>query len=119
MGLAIAVRTDDTFCRALKDLGFSHVSARPKAYRQDPDAREGFKKNFADGVAEVHAKLAPRTPIDQQSTDVRHEDAHRKRPHLLAIDRDYTDHLVVCALNPRPGHFLGIYPTQPLPFRKQ
>jgi len=27
--------SDDTVYRALKDLGFSHVSARPRAYRQD------------------------------------------------------------------------------------
>jgi Winged helix-turn helix len=29
--------SDDTIYRALKDLGFSHVSARPKAYKQDAD----------------------------------------------------------------------------------
>src|SRR5215212_9022799 len=34
---AISV-SDDTVYRALKELGFSHVSARPKAYRQDPEA---------------------------------------------------------------------------------
>jgi transposase len=34
-GLSVS---DDTIYRALKDLGFSHVSARPKAYKQDPDA---------------------------------------------------------------------------------
>jgi hypothetical protein len=33
-GLSVS---DDTIYRALKDLGFSHVSARPKAYKQDPD----------------------------------------------------------------------------------
>ena len=33
--------SDDTIYRAL---GFSHVSARPKAYRQDPEAMEAFKK---------------------------------------------------------------------------
>ena len=32
--------------RALKELGFSHVSARPKAYKQDPEAMEAFKKTF-------------------------------------------------------------------------
>src|SRR3954452_13247332 len=37
--------SDDTIYRALKDLGFSHVSARPKAYKQDPEAIEAFKKN--------------------------------------------------------------------------
>ena len=36
--------SDDTVYRALKELGFSHVSARPKAYRQDPEAMEAFKK---------------------------------------------------------------------------
>src|SRR5271157_6412982 len=38
--------SDDTVYRALKDLSFSHVSARPKAYRQDADAMEAFKKTF-------------------------------------------------------------------------
>jgi transposase len=40
-GLSVS---DDTIYRALKDLGFSHLSARPKAYNQDPDAMEAFKK---------------------------------------------------------------------------
>jgi len=40
-GLSVS---DDTIYRALKDLGFSHVSARPKAYRQDAEAINTFKK---------------------------------------------------------------------------
>jgi transposase len=36
--------SDDTVYRALKDLGFAHLSARPKAYRQDAEAMEAFKK---------------------------------------------------------------------------
>src|SRR5438132_9858344 len=36
--------SDDTVYRALKALGFSHVSARPKAYKQNEDAMEAFKK---------------------------------------------------------------------------
>jgi hypothetical protein len=32
--------SDDTIYRALKDLGFAHLSARPRAYRQDPHATE-------------------------------------------------------------------------------
>src|ERR1700746_593461 len=36
--------SDDTVYRALKDLGFSHVSARPKAYKQDGETIEAFKK---------------------------------------------------------------------------
>jgi transposase len=38
--------SDDTIYRVLKDLGFSHVSARPKAYKQDLEALEAFKKTF-------------------------------------------------------------------------
>src|SRR6201990_3405661 len=32
--------SDDTIYRTLKDMGFAHVSARPKAYRQDAQAIE-------------------------------------------------------------------------------
>jgi transposase len=42
-GLSVS---DDTVYRALKDLGFSHLSARPKAYKQDPDAMDAFKKTL-------------------------------------------------------------------------
>jgi len=38
--------SDDTVYRALKDLGFSHLSARPRAYKQDPEAMVAFKKTF-------------------------------------------------------------------------
>ena len=38
--------SDDTVYRALRELGFSHVSARPRAYQQDPEAMEAFKKTF-------------------------------------------------------------------------
>ena len=38
--------SDDTIYRALKDLGFSHVSARPKAYKQDAEAITAFKKTL-------------------------------------------------------------------------
>jgi transposase len=40
-GLAVS---DDTIYRALKELGFAHVSARPRAYRQDGEALAAFKK---------------------------------------------------------------------------
>src|SRR5690349_16868252 len=40
-GLSVS---DDTVYRALKNLGFSHVSARPRAYKQDAEAMETFKK---------------------------------------------------------------------------
>ena len=42
-GLSVS---DDTIYRTLKDLGFSHVSARPKAYKQDPEAMDAFKKTL-------------------------------------------------------------------------
>jgi transposase len=42
-GLSVS---DDTIYRALRDLGFSHVSARPKAYKQDPDVVDAFKKTL-------------------------------------------------------------------------
>ena len=42
-GLSVS---DDTVYRALKNLGFSHVSARPKAYKQDTDAVQAFKKTL-------------------------------------------------------------------------
>lgn len=40
-GLSVS---DDTVYRALKQLGFSHVSARPRAYKQNTEAIEDFKK---------------------------------------------------------------------------
>ena len=43
-GLSVS---DDTIYRALKDLSFSHVSARPKAYRQDAEAMDAFKKTLS------------------------------------------------------------------------
>lgn len=36
--------SDDTIYRALKELGYTHVSARPKAYRQDAAVLAAFKK---------------------------------------------------------------------------
>jgi transposase len=36
--------SDDTVYRALKQLGFAHLSARPRAYKQDAEAMEAFKK---------------------------------------------------------------------------
>ena len=37
--------SDDTIYRALRALGFAHVSARPRAYRQDAEVMEAFKKS--------------------------------------------------------------------------
>jgi Winged helix-turn helix len=45
--------------RALKDLGFSHVSARPKAYNQNADAMEAFKKTFPPAWRKSGRSLRP------------------------------------------------------------
>src|SRR3989441_7125079 len=37
----------DTLYRALEDLSFSHVGARPRAYRQDAEAIDAFKKTLS------------------------------------------------------------------------
>ena len=42
-GLSVS---DDTVYRALKELGFSHLSARPKAYQQNAEAMDAFKKTL-------------------------------------------------------------------------
>src|SRR5207344_1944451 len=49
--------SDDTVYRALKDLGFSHVSARPRAYKQNAEALEAFKKASPPAWRDVRAKL--------------------------------------------------------------
>jgi Winged helix-turn helix len=54
---------DDTVYRALKELGFSHVSARPKAYKQNSAAIDEFKKKLPP-VAKIRAQFAPGTPIE-------------------------------------------------------
>lgn len=60
-GLSVS---DDTIYRASKDLNFSHVSARPKAYNQDAEAMAAFKTTLPLRVTEVREKLAPCTPIE-------------------------------------------------------
>ena len=55
--------SDDTIYRALKDLGFSHVSARPKAYKEDPEAIEAFKKPFRHGRRKS-ARSSRRAPVE-------------------------------------------------------
>src|ERR1700749_3052751 len=53
--------SDDTIYRAMKELGFSHVSARPKAYKQDAEAMDAFKKRMARPVARVKKRTRTRT----------------------------------------------------------
>jgi putative transposase len=54
--------SDATIYRALKELGFSHVSARPKAYKQDPEAIEVFKKTFPPAWRRSARSLPPAQP---------------------------------------------------------
>ena len=56
--------SDDTIYRALKDLGFSHVSARPKAYKQDAEAITACKKTLPYAWRKSARHLAPGTPIE-------------------------------------------------------
>jgi transposase len=58
-GLSVS---DDTIYRALKELRFSHVSARPKAYKQDAEVVEAFKKTspLAWRRSARSLRLAPR-----------------------------------------------------------
>ena len=58
-GLSVS---DDTIYRALRDLGFSHVSARPKAYKQDIDAMEAFKKTLPHGCRKSARNSRPVPP---------------------------------------------------------
>src|SRR5262249_48176419 len=61
VGLSVS---DDTIYRALKTFGFSHVSAPPKAYRQNAHALDAVQKTFAERVEEIRAQLAPDTPVE-------------------------------------------------------
>jgi transposase len=54
--------SDDTIYRALKDLGFAHLSARPKAYRQDIQAMEAFKKTSLPMWRRSVSSLRPAHP---------------------------------------------------------
>ena len=55
---------DDTIYRALKDLGFSHVSARPKAYKQDADAMAAFKETLPYAWRKSARHSPPGTPVE-------------------------------------------------------
>ena len=56
-GLSVS---DDTIYRALHKLGFSHLSARPQAYKQDPEAIEAFKKT-SPRASRTSARTSRRT----------------------------------------------------------
>jgi len=45
--------------RALKKLGFSHISARPRHPVQDPETIAAFKKTFLRRSRRIVTKLAP------------------------------------------------------------
>src|SRR5262249_28741230 len=61
------------------DLGFSHVSARPKAYKQDADAMAAFKKTFPPrgaGPLEVCARHCDRGVVPGRDSGRPQEQAH-------------------------------------------
>jgi transposase len=51
--------SDSTVYRLLEDLGFSHVSARPKAYKQNEEALAAFKKTSPTKSRKSAARSAP------------------------------------------------------------
>jgi transposase len=69
---------DDTVYRALKASGFAHLSARPKAYRQDPEAMEAFKKTpcpCGASPSAAHARHTRRSLVpDAMKVDIREAD---------------------------------------------
>ena len=50
--------------RILRKLGFSHISARPRHPKQDPEAIASFKKDFPTRVFETMSRLALGTAIE-------------------------------------------------------
>jgi len=46
-----------TLGRELRAMGFRKLSARPQAYRQDPEAMQAFKKSFPAVVEEIRAQV--------------------------------------------------------------
>lgn len=54
--------SDDTVYRMLKSLGFSHVSARPKAYRQNEETLAAFKKTSPARWRKSARRSAPQSP---------------------------------------------------------
>ena len=68
-----------TIYRTLKDLGFSHLSARPKAYKQDPEAVEAFKKLLCTrggSPREARARYTGRSVVPGRNAGRAEEQAH-------------------------------------------
>ena len=53
-GLSVS---DDTIYRALHKLGFPHLSAQPRAYKQDAEAIAAFKKRMARPVCKGSVRM--------------------------------------------------------------
>ena len=70
--------SDDTIYRVLKDSGFSHVSARPKAYKQDPDAMEAFKlcRPRGGSPCQARARYTGRDSVPGRDAARSEEQAH-------------------------------------------
>jgi Winged helix-turn helix len=70
--------SDDTIYRALKDLDFSHLSARPKAYKQDAEAVETFKLLYTCGGSprEARARHTGRSVVPARNAGRADEQAH-------------------------------------------
>jgi transposase len=72
--------SDDTIYRALKDLGFSHVSARPKAYKQDAEGITAFKKKLrrtrGGNPRDTRARHTRRSVVPRRDAGGSEEQAH-------------------------------------------
>ena len=96
-GLSVS---DDTIYRALRDLGFSHVSARPKAYKQNVEAMDAFKKTLPS----VWRKSAGRGLVPRRDAGGPKEQAHlslgqeRFTPSSRPRSKDTIDLPVRCGL---------------------
>jgi transposase len=94
-GLSVS---DDTIYRALRDLGFSHVSARPKAYKQDIDAMEAFKKTLPHGCRKSARNSRPAQPnrCRPRAAGLQH------RSHAASSRRDWHESFSWRARNSHP-----------------
>ncbi|MGH2621572.1 MAG: winged helix-turn-helix domain-containing protein, partial [Anaerolineales bacterium] len=54
--------SDDTVYRMLKAMGFAHLSARPKAYKQDAEVMAAFKKTSRSAWRKSASRSDPARP---------------------------------------------------------
>jgi putative transposase len=104
-GLSVS---DDTVYRALKELGFSHVSARPRAYKQSTDQLRRSKKLCCPrGRNPQHAR-----PGYTDKSVVPGRDASRPKEQA---DLSLGQNRLETARHPRPTHAINLSVRSGLP----